>query len=572
MRLFRINSRYDGAIESISFTGGYQVYSIEELKFFLKQNEGEKFYGEGVHRLGVSLEGEGIPMRVNSTSRNGEMNAIKLAGATLVDIADWKLDLELDRDEEMLVGLKINGKVPSKPTAIVINDFKAAVFKSSCYEYAKNSKVTLMEAMLSSTRIPTVGFKPAYGGGLMCSPADSSKVYEDVISYDISSSYPWTAATTKVPYGESYSLSQEDLADLTITNGKISLGEDMGFIGLFTFRGLKRRPWVKIPVIREKDAHACEGAEFDRNGLTAADSLRVALVPDSLHSLAVQYSWDDYEIEVMETHRVSILPKGIRSVLGGYYEAKERAVGSERLRAKLAINTLIGLWGTDPFKSGEAQELRDGIYYTKHTRNLPKPWATYVGVDGKDGSVAGGKRCWDYRWAVYSIAAAQRRIVETEFFLQQAGLEVLYCDTDSIKMAGDKDIADQVFDKLNSRAAATNEKLGLPDSMGLWVDESAGYKRVVFRAKKFYATEDENGNRGIHISAVPLKHAAAVIEEMTLEDLADSDDVIVQTSRPDFADIASRPFGATRHMLPRQMIRRYTRDKLLIAGGNNVQV
>lgn len=571
MRLFRINNDEVGAIQSISFTGGYQVHSIEELRRFMADNPRERFYGEGVHRIGISLKGEGIPFQNPSKSGNAEMLSIRLAKATLVDIGKWDLNLELDMDEDVLDGIIVDGKVPSTPTPVVIHDFKKSVFKSGCYNYARDSKVSFMEAMLCSTRIPTEGFKPAYGGGLMGSPADSSIVYENVISYDIASSYPWTAAVSEVPYGSTKSIPLEDLKYMKIENGCIDIGDGVGFIGLFELRGLRRKEWVRIPVLRDKDTHACEGAEVDRIGLVSAESIRIALVPDSLYSLSLQYEWDDYTVEILEAHRVQRLPEGIRNALGGYYERKAKATGADRLRAKLAINTLIGLWGTDPFKKGEELELRDGVFYSRYTRDLPKPWSAYVGID-RDGSVVGGKRCWDYRWAVYTIAAAQRRIVETEYRLQKAGLEILYCDTDSIKMAGSKQVADSVFSKLNARVELTNIELGLPGGMGVWVDESAGYARTVFRAKKFYATEDYDGNKEIHISAVRVEDAAAMFAETTLDDIAASDEVIVKTRRPDTAIVEGSPFGASEHLLQREMVRRYTRNNLFISGGDNVQV
>lgn len=571
MKLFSIESGELGQVAAVRFTGGHRASTVQDLETYLRSQDGEFFHGEGVHRLYVALKSAGVKARKLSSLRTGQVVKIKVGKATLVDIAAWDLGLEVDGDEGRLEWIKVDERVPSSPTLVVINDYRSAVYKSGAYSFAQTSKLSFMEAMLSSSRIPTQGFKPAYGGGLMSSPADSAKIYENVISYDISSSYPWTAATTLMPSGSTRSIPLDMLSKLRVVDGSVYLGKGVGFIGLFRFKGLKRNNWVRIPLIRSRDEEYCQGGVFDDNGMVSCDEMAIALCPDSLKSLSLQYTWDSVSIEILEAHKLRRLPEGITNFLGDAYRRKEGERGAARLRAKVAINTAIGLWGTCPFKKAEHLEYSNGIFISRYDRDLSKAWATYAGADG-DGIVAGGKRCWDFRWAVYAIAAAQRRIVETEMALYEAGLEVLYCDTDSIKMAGDKAIADGIFADLNRMAEAANREIGLPKGMGVWVDESRGYHKVVFRAKKFYATEDELGNREAYIAGLYKDDANAMVQATTLQRIAEMDEIVIYSSRPDFGTIENDPFGATEQQMPREMVFRYTRGKLFVTGGDNVAV
>lgn len=565
MKLFEIESSDLGAVAEVKLTGGESYTTVQELEEALRQKtEKVVYYGDGVHRIAHTMLSIGSSIRVWK-SGTGEIYSMRVGkNVRMVDIGDWGLDLRVDQDESRLDDIAIDGVINSSPTPMTTTGYRNAVYKSGAFRYAQNSKVGLIEAILSSARIPSKGFKPAYGGGLISSPADPNVVYDNVISYDIASSYPWSAATTKMPMGTSRSAPAEVLKKMKVANGEINLGPNKGFIGLFKFYGMKRNDWVRIPLIKTKDEPYTMGGKFDSLGMVEAEGFRAALSPADLKGLSIQYSWKHVEVEALEVHRLEHLPQGIIKYLGKLFSDKESKKGAARLRAKLAINTIIGLWGTDPFKSGLKETIKDGLVVRQYTKNLKEPWEKYTGVD-KDGVTTGGGRCWDYRWAVYAVAEARLRIVQTEQLLSSAGLQVLYCDTDSIKLAGSKQTADYIFGKMNIRTNVINRDLGLPSGMGTWVDESAGYVRAVFRAKKFYANEDAQGKRSAFVSGLYKKDAESMIQGITLDDLALLDEVRINSSRPDFAEIVNDPFGAEYQEIPRGILFRYTKKTMLVS-------
>lgn len=563
MKLFNLIDSAVGSISAVELTGGVRLSNVLEVEQYFRSLDSDQYYGDGVHRLAVALESVGVKFRTLSKLRTGEICSIKLGKVKISDIGRWKMNLKVDRDESLLEGVAVEDRVPSSPTLLVINDYKAAIAGEG-FRHAQDSKISLMEAILSSARIPSKGFKPAYRGGLIVSPADPNKVYENVVSYDIASSYPWAAAATAMPYGESKSISAKQLEGMKVVDGQLPLAPGLGFIGKFKVTGLKRRSWVRIPSLKASDEDYAVNGRSDRLGLLTAEEITLAMCPQDLRLLSMHYSWENIEVQILEVHRLKKLPKSIIAFLGNSFKHKEEAQGAERLRAKVAINSVIGLWGTDPFKSALKEELvSGGLFRQRYSRDLVTPWAKYAGIDGP-GFSSSGRRPWDFRWAVYACAAARLRVAEAELALYSSGLEVLYCDTDSIKMVGDKAKADAVFEKLNSRVSDINKKLKLPLTMGGWVDESAGYCKAYFRGKKFYAIENAAGERKAYVAGIYKADADKMIQAVTLEELCDMNTIRITSSRPDFAKVKNDTFGAAYQEIPRAVEYTYNRTEMTI--------
>lgn len=144
------------------------------------------------------------------------------------------------------------------------------------------------------------------------------------------------------------------------------------------------------------------------------------------------------------------------------------------------------------------------------------------------------------RWAVYTVAAVRRRIVEAEINLYNNGMELLYVDTDSIKVAGNNRIAHKIFERLNNEIEEKYRTIGL----GVWTDESDKYYRAVFRGVKVYFHEDKYGNRTNKVSGVD-KASAESFNDIPLKKLADKKTPIkVSIKRRSTAKITNDPFGA----------------------------
>lgn len=389
--------------------------------------------------------------------------------------------------------------------------------------------------------MPTTGFKPAYTGGILTSPADPNKVYKNVVSYDISSAYPYAAVSTKVPMSESYTLTKEDTKKLEIKNGRINIKEGYGFIGIFKIYGAKRKSWTKTPMIKRDDRSFIENGHIDPLGLVSGDVI-LAMCPDDLITFDYQYKYEKIDILRISVHRVGPLPRqAVDFIEKAYYNKNMKEDGTvEKEKAKVALNTIVGLWGTDPFNTMKKRIVKNGVIYESYEGDENENFKKYSGSNGRAGRTAGHPRTWDFRWAVYTVAAVRRRIVEAEINLYNNGMELLYVDTDSIKVAGNNRIAHKIFERLNNEIEEKYRTIGL----GVWTDESDKYYRAVFRGVKVYFHEDKYGNRTNKVSGVD-KASAESFNDIPLKKLADKKTPIkVSIKRRSTAKITNDPFGA----------------------------
>lgn len=540
MKTFKINENELGIIENIHLSNGDIFNHIDEFIEYC-ENHKEKLYGENVHHIMIAVESVSDNFKISSTLKNGLTARMKIGKSTLIDIAGWKMNIGADKASyEKIKKLEKEGYVSSSPSAVVNREFYEAMTYSEALLRAK-FKPSPLDAYLSTTKMPTTGFKPAYTGGILTSPADPNKVYKNVVSYDISSAYPYAALSTEMPMSESYTLTKEDTKRLEVKNGRINIKEGYGFIGIFKVYGAKRKSWTKTPMIKRDDRSFIENGYIDPLGLVSGD-ITVAMCPDDLITFDLQYSYEKIDILRISLHRLGPLPRqAVDFIEEAYYNKNMKEDGTvEREKAKVALNTIVGLWGTDPFNTMKKRIVKDGVIYESYEGDENENFKKYSGKAGRAGRTAGYPRTWDFRWAVYTVAAVRRRIVEAEKELYNNGMELLYVDTDSIKVAGNNRKAHKVFEKLNNKIEEKYKTIGL----GVWTDESEKYHRAVFRGVKVYFHESRWGTRMNKVSGVD-KASAENFNNMPLKKLADKDTPIkVMIKRRSTAILANDPFGA----------------------------
>lgn len=517
MKTFKIEENEIGIIEKIKLSDGKE---FEDIYSFIEFCEGYtgKLYGEGVHKILIAVESVSNKFKIKSSLKNGLTANLKIGRTTIIDLEAWGLNIDDSKEayEKVKEMEKENKYISSSPSADVNSAFYEAMGYKEAMARAYYRPNTL-DAYLSSTKYSSWGFITAYRGGILSSPADPNKIYENVISYDITSAYPYAAITTKVPVSESHALKDEDMKRLRIENGELNISKDYGFIGVFKIWGAKRKEWVKAPFLRYDDRGAIKNGHIDPMGFVSGD-ITIAMSPDDLKTFDLQYDYNSIEIINISIHRLDKLPeKAVKFIEEAYHNKSNKEKGTvEYEKAKVALNTIVGFWGIDPFASMRETFIKDGEIFESYNGDLIEGFKSYSGEGKKAGRTAGRPRTWDFRWAVYTVAAVRRRIAETEKALYDAGLEVLYVDTDSIKVAGNRSTAVGIFEKLNKKVPAKYRKTGL----GLWEDESDKFAKAVFRGVKVYFYEDTDGERHTAVSGVD-KASAKAFNEMSFEELSD---------------------------------------------------
>lgn len=541
MLIFETIEDNRGIIQSVKLSNGMEFKTIKEFEKFLR-SEPMTLHGENLHTLMVEMKSGGVKVNVKSKASTGLTSRMMIGkGATLVDVSQW--DMNVTADEEGIAALKkieaIDPDISDAPSRIVNKNWSKAMNGEALSR--SRWAPTLLEAYLSSSKLPDLGFRPAYGGGMLACPAEA-KEYDQVNSFDITSAYPYSAVTTLVPIGSSRDLQPEEFSELEIVNGEITLKPGFGFIGLFNVKGARRKPYVSVPFLRNEDERGVTNVVVDQVGVVSGD-FRLALCPDGLRLLDLQYEYDSIEIEEMSIHFLGPVPeKGKAFILDAYKKKRELVKGTtEREAAKLNLNTIIGFWGSDPFKSGVKTEKIDGVDYKGIVGPIEKAFAYYAGNKNKVGWCAGMVRTWDFRWAVYVIAATRLRIALADKACYEAGIEVLYSDTDSLKVNGPTKVVKEVFEKLNKEVIETLDFHGL----GLWADETDGNHWGAFRGVKSYAVGNVKNENVASISGIPKADMIKVMEILSLEEFADRTLELAAPARKRYNGlIENDPFGA----------------------------
>lgn len=534
----------DGIINEIRLSSGEVFTTWQEFKDYASVTS-EIIYGEGLHALAIGLKGEGEKPRLPSLQRSGFLLKMKYKKLTLVDISQWGKEIKADeRSVKILESMdQIDGQISGSPARDVSNGYAKAMGYREV-EARRRNRPNVLEGYLCSSKLPNRTFRPGYVGGMLHSPAARDKVHT-IRAFDITSSYPWSALAAKVPMTKGIELSEAQLSELEVVDGKLDLGENTGFIGLFTIRNFRRKDWVKLPTLKGDDADRIWDLEVDEYGILSG-TIQLVLNPYELELFRLQFTYEAIEIIALSIHGIGHIPEKAQDYLKDNYDLKASLSKEDPKRevAKATINYLIGFWGMDPFNSMIRKSIENGEVKELYIGNLGENFDKYAGEESH-GHSAGKPRCWDFRWAAYILSHARLRIAKSELQCVEAGLEVLYTDTDSLKVSGDDEMIDLVFEALNRSARQECEYKG----MGMWQDETDGYTRAVFVGPKVYIVENEAGERKATGAGASKESIQDSVAHLSLEEIAAMGGVPITVIERSLARVRDHSFGF-KHVYP----------------------
>lgn len=506
MLVYEIVEDARGMIETVKLSNGIEFKNLKALNEWCLERK-EILYGENLNSLIVNAKSS---KDIKASNRG---RGLQVYGVKFVDMTAWNLSLKADAYSQKIVEdlhkFYDVEKIPASPSTFVARQISMAAKDSDCVKLSQNC-MNFNELFLSSTKLGDRGFSPAYRGGLLASPADPSKVYENIESFDVNSMYPWAAITALVPLGKSFEAPEDfDYSSLKFREDGFIEGYDgYGYIGLFIAKGVKKKDYVALNLFRNDGFYVVDG-EFDRNGLVECSELRFACCPYDLEVFKMQYDYDALECVSINLHSVGKIPSYAKNLINEMFIKKSEACGVEKINAKIAVNTIIGYFGVDPLRNHDAVKLLN-ISKLSECGELMKSFDSYTGRERGLGIASGMKRAWDYRWAVYITAFSRLRLARMEKLMTSLGLEVLYGDTDSIKVCGDSSIA-------HNAISLDQPIIG---ELGRWKDESDDYALgAVFKNIKLYAHNGKSGKK-MKAAGCPKDAAKELVENYTLEEIA----------------------------------------------------
>lgn len=387
--------------------------------------------------------------------------------------------------------------IPLTSTGYVRRDCRKAMSKN------KNNRKMFLRSRLTLLQYKLL--RECFRGGNTASDRYLTNLILKIVgSYDLSSSYPFQMIAREYPLGKWNYGVIPDIKTLEEYNSKYCT------IARYTFKNIRLRDEKPIPYIPQSKCLALGNDREIYNGrILHADFLTISMTNIDFDIVKEQYEYDELAVEEFHYSRKGLLPKELRDTIMYYFEKKSELKGDEEhyyeyMKSKNKLNSIYGMTVTNILNT--EIEYHDGEYTEKKMTEEEMQEAL-------DKYYKNHRSFLNYSWGVFVTAYARR---ELEDGLNIAGLDTIYCDTDSVKFIGNHD---REFEEYNERLNKECEEKGIKNYaevngkryyMGIF-DKEKGYDEFITLGAKKYAYM-QNGNLGITVSGLSKKKGAAELK------------------------------------------------------------
>lgn len=388
--------------------------------------------------------------------------------------------------------------IPLTSTGYVRRDCRHAMNKN------KNNRKMFLRSRLTLLQYKLL--RECFRGGNTASDRYlTNLILKNVGSYDLSSSYPFQMISRDYPLGKWNYGVIPDIRTLEEYNRKYCT------IARYTFKNIRLRDEKPIPYIPQSKCLALGNDREIYNGrILHADCLTISMTNIDYDIVKEQYIYDEIAVEEFHYSRKGLLPKELRDTIMYYFEKKSKLKGDEEhyyeyMKSKNKLNSIYGMTVTNILNT--EIEYHDGEYTEKKMSEEEMQEAL-------DKYYKNHRSFLNYSWGVFVTAYARR---ELEDGLNIAGLDTIYCDTDSVKYIGNHD---REFEEYNERLNKECEEKGIKNYaevngkryyMGIF-DKEKGYDEFITLGAKKYAFL-QNGRLGITVSGLSKKKGAEELEK-----------------------------------------------------------
>lgn len=393
--------------------------------------------------------------------------------------------------------------IPLTSTGYVRRDCRHAMNKN------KNNRKMFLRSRLSLLQYKLL--RECFRGGNTAGDRYlTNLILKNVGSYDLSSSYPFQMIARDYPLGKwNYGVIR-NLETLEEYNKKYCT------IARYTFKNIRLRDEKPIPYIPQSKCLALgDDREIYNGRILHADFLTISMTNIDFDIVKEQYEYDEIAVEEFHYSRKGLLPKELRDTIMYYFEKKSKLKGDEEhyyeyMKSKNKLNSIYGMTVTNILNT--EIEYHDGEYTEKKMTEEEMQEAL-------DKYYKNRRSFLNYSWGVFVTAYARR---ELEDGLNIAGLDTIYCDTDSVKYIGDHDKEFEAYNERLNRECLEKgvvnyaEVNGKRYYMGIF-DKERGYEEFITLGAKKYAFIQRNKEGelelGITVSGLSKKKGAEELEK-----------------------------------------------------------
>ena len=317
--------------------------------------------------------------------------------------------------------------------------------------------------------------RKAYWGGISyVHTFNSGKDFENVVAYDINSSYPHKAAEERLPYGEVlkvYSGEPPDMSKFWVSEAYVK----------FTLKDKYKLPCIPTKAITENRPITNEKWLTDSYGLVKIkfSSIDYLTIQDSYDFEVVEWCWTRHWAH--KKHKEIAKFVHTNNDIKVEYKKKSRETHDENLRieyltmsnrAKIDNNSFYGKFGEDIVKEGKTPYLEDDHVVWKVDRTEVQ-----------------SERARKYLPVAIAITAYGRQ--QLVHLANRLGKHFIYCDTDSVHFCAE---GEHIIKDLNIEVDNTK--------LGAWSKDGSYLKGRYIRAK-CYMERTEEGIDEVTLAGLP---------------------------------------------------------------------
>lgn len=350
----------------------------------------------------------------------------------------------------------------------------------------------------------------ARGGDTHANRRLSGRIIEDVMCYDVQSSYPYVMMTKEypmtafTPYGDIEK--RKELEDLL---------ESKACLFRITMVGVRIKDEVSMPYISDSKCREIVSPLLENGRILKADGLSMTVTDIDYRIIKEQYDIEEEYIADMHIAEYGPLPESLRNVIKYYFEQKcilkhdmkeAEKIGDQEQYEKLQylygkiknkLNGIFGMCYTDPVHNEVIME-EDGSWKERQ----PDIEEALQKFNKSRNSFL------IYSWGVWTTAHARAHLNRLRLAAGQE--KVVYQDTDSVKGG---DLNDYRIQEENGKIMQEDKEhgayldyAGKTYYLGVYEREPDCKRFKTLGAKK-YAYEDMSGKLHVTVSGVGKKKA-----------------------------------------------------------------
>lgn len=398
------------------------------------------------------------------------------------------------------------------------------VRKPITHEFFKNKKYhdTIKQMSPKSFDELKIITDAYYGGYTHSNYLNTNQILEDILSYDITSSYPYECTTKKFPvtYFEEIDDNIEDInrefyayiVDITFYDIESKTSNRFLPMGKHIYRD---------PITDE--SCPARGVEIDNNKVIKAKEIRYRLTDIDYDIVKETYNIKDYKINHLYIAGKDYLPYYFIQYILKLYKEKTQYKGIEDKvglyqDAKTGVNAIYGMFVT--------KDIQDDVICNNLDYELWKV-IPKTRQEITDELIAQRPKNTLYSWGVWVAAYGRKHLWN---IINKLGDNVVYCDTDSVKFKRLEGF-EKIFEEDNKEVIKYEEAVckrfkskgltmddykpkdihGKEHQLGLF-DKEKTYKRFKTIGAKKYAYEYEDGKVHITVAGINKKKGAEALK------------------------------------------------------------